>query len=346
MKLAYPQLEQHLAKTLSAIYLICSDELLLVEEATSSIRTAARKAGYTERVSLTVESGTDWGKLLFAEAHTLSLFATQRIVEMNIAGAKTTTATTKILKEITATPLANTILLIRTGKLDSRSEQAAWFKALEKNGIVIQIWPIALDQLPGWILQRAKKSGLNLTPDAAKLLADLVEGNLLAAAQEIEKLSLFQSDANKTIDASAIAKIITDNARFDIFSLVECAVSGNSSRSLRIIDNLQAEGTEPVLILWALSREVRTMAELARQSKQGVPLGSLFSQFRIWEKRQAGVRRFLQQHNQQSCWKLLLESAKIDRIIKGAATGNVWNELKQLALKIAGNDIINYAHIT
>jgi DNA polymerase-3 subunit delta len=343
MKLAYAQLEQHLAKNLSAIYLICSDELLLAQEAVDSIRKVARTAGYSERVSLHAEQGTDWAKLLFEESHTLSLFATQRIVEINISGAKTSAATTKVLKELTETPIPHTLLIIRTTKLDSRSEQAAWFKTLEKNGVVIQIWAVGLDQLPNWIMQRAKKSALTLTPDAAKLIADQVEGNLLAAAQEIEKLVLLQSgtqDAPITLDAAAIAKIISDNARFDIFSLVECALAGNGSRSLRILDNLQAEGVEPVLVLWALAREVRTLAELARQTRQGVQLGVLFSQFRIWEKRQPGVRRFLQQNTQRGCWKLLLESAKIDRIIKGAAMGKVWNELKQLALKIAGNDII------
>lgn len=342
MKLTYQQLEQHLAKNLSALYLICSDELLLAQEAVDNIRATALKAGFTERVALTVEAGGDWGKLLFAEIHALSLFAEQRLIEINITGAKTTTATVKILKEIMAAPRTNTLILIRTGKLDSRSEQAAWFKTLEKNGVAIQIWPIALEQLPGWILQRAKKSGLQLAADAAKLLADQVEGNLLAAAQEIEKLSLLQADGdNKILDVAAIEKIMTDHARYDIFSLVECVVAGNGSRALRIIDNLHAEGVEPVLVLWALTREVRTLAEMARQLKQGVPLSNLFNQFRIWEKRQSGIRRFLQQNTQRDCWKLLIESAKIDRIIKGAAIGNTWNQLKQLALSMAGNDIIS-----
>jgi DNA polymerase-3 subunit delta len=339
MKLPFQQLEQHLSKNLAPIYLVSTDELLLAQEAVDLIRAAARKAGYSERVSLTVEPKSDWGKLLYAEAHSLSLFASQRIVELNLANAKPNPATSKILQDISKHPLANTLLIIRSNKFDSKTEQTAWYKALDKAGVSVQIWPITLEQLPGWISQRAKKLKLTITPSAAKLLAEQVEGNLLAASQELEKLSLLQID--KIIDNEAIEKTVTDNARFDIFSLVECALAGNSQRCLRILDNLNAEDTEPLLVLWALTRELRTLAGIATQVKQGEPLGSVFSKYRIWEKRQPGVRRFLQQHNQQSCWRMLAASAAIDRMIKGAAKGNIWDSLQQLTLSIAGNPIIN-----
>lgn len=339
MKLAYQQLEQQLTKKLSPLYIISSDELLLVQEAVDNIRAAATKAGYTERTSITVESGADWGKLLYAEAHSLSLFSTKRILELHLAGSKPNAAANKILQEIAAHPIADTILLIRTNKLDSKTEQTNWYKALEKNGVAVTIWPISPDQLPAWIMQRAKKIGLTITSSAATLLAEQVEGNLLAAAQEIEKLGLLQLSG--VIDNETIEKAVTDNARFDIFTLVECALSGNSKRSLRILATLKAEDIEPILILWALTREIRTMSALATQMKKGVQLGALFSQYRIWEKRQPSVRRFLQSHSQQSCWDLLLDSAQIDRIIKGARKGNVWDALAQLTLKISGNGIIS-----
>lgn len=338
MKLAHNQLEQHLTKKLAPIYLISGDETLLVQEAVASIRHAARNAGFTERTMLTIEPGADWAKQLHAEAHSLSLFATKRIVELHLAGAKPNAAAVKILKDIAANPLTDVILIISTNKLDSKTEQTAWFKALDKSGITIPIWPIAIEQLPTWIMQRAKKSGLTFTPDAAKRLAEQVEGNLLAASQEIEKLGLLQT--NKTIDIHAIEQAVTDNARFDIFSLVECALAGNSQRCIRILDNLCAENTEPLLVLWALTREIRTLAELAKQTKQGVGLGVLFGKYRIWEKRQPGVRRFLQHHNQTSCWAMLSHGSQIDRLIKGAARGNVWSELQQLTLTIAGNAIL------
>lgn len=333
MKLAYHQLEQHLAKKLAPIYVVSGDEILLVDEACHLIRAAARKNGFNERVSITIEPGTDWGKLLYAEAHSFSLFSTKRIVELHLAAAKPNNEANKILKDIAANPLPDTILLICTNKLDSKTEQTSWFKALDKAGMTIPIWPIALEQLPAWILQRAKKLNLNLTNDAAKFLAEQVEGNLLAAAQEIEKLSLLS--ITTAIDLSTLQKIISDNAHFDIFSLVDCALSGNNKRCLRILDNLKAENTEPLLILWALTRELRTLADIAKQIKQGSQLPALFSKFRIWEKRQANFRRFLQHHTEEDCWKLLSQGAQIDRIIKGLKVGNVWDELQQLTLKIS-----------
>ena len=338
MKIAHQQLEQQLAKKLAPIYLISGDDILLVQEAVQQIREAARKAGFTERTSLSVEAGADWSKQLHAETHSLSLFASKRIVELQLAGTKPNATTGKILKEIAANLLADTILVISCQKLDSKAEQTAWFKALDKAGITVPIWPIAIEQLPQWIIQRAKKSSLQITPDAAKRLAEQVEGNLLAAAQEIEKLGLLQLTG--TIDIATIEQAVTDNARFDIFTLVECALSGNSPRCLRILANLQAEDTEPLLVLWALTRELRTLAELAHQAKQGATLGSLFSKYRIWEKRQPAVRRFLQQHSQASCWRLLSQSAGIDRLIKGARCGNIWDELQQLTLTMAGAAII------
>jgi DNA polymerase-3 subunit delta len=344
MKLAYAQLAQHLKKPLAPIYLISSDELLQAQEAADAIRRAAKLAGYSERVIVNVE-GNDWGKTLFADANSLSLFGTQRLVELNLTQTKSNAGAQKILQEIAGALPPQTIFLISTKKLDAKTEKTAWYKALADIGVVVQIWPVTQEQLPAWIMQRAKNSGLTLSLDAAKFLADQVEGNLLAAAQEIEKLCLLQNEANatlsSTLNVTALEEIITDNARFDIFNLVECALSGNVPRCLRILENLAAEDIEPLLVLWALTREIRTLAELAKQVKLGTSLSSLFSKFRIWEKRQAGVRRFLQQNTQRSCWQLLTQSAKIDRIIKGAAKGDVWDELKVLTLKIAKNDIMS-----
>lgn len=342
MKISHQQLEAHLNKNLAALYFISGDEHLLVQETADQVRTAARKAGYSERTSVHVDPGADWGKLLYTESHSLSLFATKRIVELHLGSAKPTAANSKILQDIAARPLTDTILIISCNKLDSKVESTAWFKAIDKGGVTITIWPIPAEQMPAWVSQRAKKMGLNMTADAAKLLADQVEGNLLAAAQELEKLCLLQ--INGTIDHNIIGQAVTDNAQFDIFALVDCALSGNSKRCLRMLDNLKAEDTEPLIILWALMREVRTLAEIIKQTKQSIPLNNLFTQYRIWEKRQPQVRRFLQHHTQQSCWAMLSHGAYIDNLIKGAASGDIWLELQQLTLKIAGSVILPITH--
>ncbi|MDR3490445.1 MAG: DNA polymerase III subunit delta [Gammaproteobacteria bacterium] len=343
MKLNYPQLASHLIKNLAPIYIVSGDETLLVQEAVALIRSSAREKGYTERTSLSIDAGTDWEKIFHSEAHSLSLFATKRIIELQLAGTKPNANANKILQSLANKPLQDTLLIISTHKLDAKLSATNWYKALEKNGVAVQVWPITPDQLPAWISQRAKNLKLNIALDAAKLLAELVEGNLLAAAQEIEKLAMLQPAGTITIDT--IEQAVTDNARFDIFTLVECAFSGNTKRSLRMLANLQAEDVEPILVLWALSREIRTLAEISYQVKQGVALSSLFTKFRVWEKRQPGMRRFLQQQTLPECWALLSHAAKIDRILKGITPGNVWDELQQLTLQITrGSPCPNYSN--
>lgn len=331
MKLNLQQLESHLAKNLAPIYFIASDETLLAQEAIDAIRATARKQDYLERSTTTIET-------LNNAADNFSLLATRRILELNLTGVKLNVGLSKLLQEYAANPAPDTLLIVTSDKVDTKSQKSAWYQALENHGVVIQIWPVPLEQLPTWIKARAKKAGLDMTNDAANSLAQQVEGNLLAAAQEIEKLSLLEP--NGQITAETIDYASADNARFDIFNLVDCALQGNSKRCLRILDGLREEDTEPPVVLWALTRELRSMAEMARLQKQGANLASLFSQFRIWDKRQPNVRAFLQRNDQEKCWEFLCQAAKIDRIIKGADSGNAWDALRNLALSMTGNAII------
>jgi DNA polymerase-3 subunit delta len=333
MKLAYQQLEQHLTKNLAPIYLVSSNEALLVQEAASLIRAAARKTGFTEHTLVTTDANAEWGKIIYTDTHSLSLLASKRIVELVMNSVKLNNANSKILEEYAQRPAADTLLIIRAEKLESKTEKSRWYQAIDKIGIVMPIWPINAEQLPQWLMQRAKKTNLTLTKAAADFLAAEVEGNLLAASQEIEKLNLLQT--NTTIDEKIISESISDNARFDIFNLVDSALIGNSKRCVRILKNLEEEDVEPVLVLWALTRELRTLAEIAKQQAQGNPIGSLFSKYRIWEKRQPAVRAFLQRNQQKSCWSLLASASSIDLIIKGAEPGNVWDALQDLTLRMA-----------
>jgi DNA polymerase-3 subunit delta len=323
MKLAYPQLEQHLQKALSPIYLVSGDEILLVEEAIATIRQHAEKHGYNERKRIELEN-------LLTEANEISLFSDKKIVEINLRNNKLLKAATEILQTYAARPAASTICLLNMSKLDGRTEQAAWFKAIDKAGVTLTIWPIAKEQLPNWIMQRAQKLKLNLARPAALLLAEQVEGNLLAASQELEKLRLMQ--ITETITEDTLMQCATDNARFDVFNLVDSLLSGNSTRTLRILNNLLAEDIEPTLILWALSRELRTMTQICDEAKKGTPLPSLFTKYRIWDKRQPNVRTFLKNFSPAKGWSLLSHAALIDRIIKGGEKGNIRVELEKLVL--------------
>ncbi len=333
MKLAYTQLAQQLAKNLAPIYLVSSDEQLLVQEAVDAIRAAGHQAGFNERISTTAEAKSDWAKLLYADTHSRSLFSNKKIIELHLNSIKLNSTNGKVFEEYASKPLADTLLIISTTKLDSKVEKTTWYKAIEKTGVVMPIWPISIEQLPQWVMQRAKKINLQLTPQAAERLAALVEGNLLAAAQEIEKLSLLYPD--QKLDHDAIETAVMDNARFDIFNLADSALLGDHLRCVRILKNLIDEGVEPTLILWALTRELRILADMQKQLAQGIALPALFNQARIWEKRQVGFRAFLQRHTLESCWDLLIHAAKIDRTIKGIERGNVGNELEAFVLLMA-----------
>ncbi len=335
MKLSYAQLAQHLSKSLAPIYLVHGDELLLVEETMDAIYKAAQAVGYTERISIT-DTGTDWAKHLYTDTHSISLFAQKKIIYLNLNHIKLNAANGKILEEYAHQPVSDTIMMIHSTKLDNKMEKSSWYKAIEKQGVIITIWPMTPDQMPAWIAQRAKKINLNLTKQDAEWLASQMEGHLLAAAQEIEKLSLLQP--NGTLNNQAIQTAVTDNARFDIFSLIDSALLGKTNRVLRILQNLADEDTEPTLILWALTRELRTLSELQKKIAEGSSLASLFSSFRIWEKRQPNVKAALQRHKKNDLWSLLIDAAKVDRIIKGAEVGNIWDELRNLVIKISNKE--------
>lgn len=330
MKLAAQQLETHLAKNLASIYIISSDEILLVQEAAELIRHAAKKNGYTERTLISADSSSDWSKTLYSNTHSMSLFSTKQIIELNMHNAKFGANTTKALQEYAEKPSQDTILIIRTNKVDGKTEKSAWFKSLEQKSIFIPIWPISISQLPQWILQRATRLGLKLTRDAAELIANKVEGNLLAASQEIEKMNLMVEGT--IVNKEMVENTLSDNARFDVFNLVDSVLAGTHARSLRILNNLAAEDTEPTLILWALTREFRTLADMMKQMKQGATFSSLCSKFHIYEKRQPNVRAFMQRQSIEKCWDLLLKAAAVDRTIKGAESGNTWDLLENLVL--------------
>lgn len=338
MKLSSAQLTQQLGKSLAPIYLVHGDEILLVEEAIDAIYHAARTAGYTERVTSTADSGADWAKHLYTDTHSISLFANKKIIDLNLNHIKLNAANGKILENYASHPMTDTLVIMHCSKLDAKTEKSSWFKAIESTGVVVTIWPINPEQMPAWIMSRAKKLNLTITKQGAEWLAAQMEGHLLAAAQEIEKLSLLQP--NGTLDFQTIQEAVTDNARFDIFNLVDSALLGKTDRTLRILQNLCDEDVEPTLILWALTRELRTLAELQRKIAEGGVLSNLFNAFRIWEKRQPIVRAALQRHKQTHYWDLLIHAAKIDHVIKGAETGNVWDELSKLIIGIAQKPLV------
>lgn len=331
MKITYFQLEPHLAKKLAPIYIVSGEELLLKQEAIHLIRHAAKQAGFSEKIRLTAEAGFDWEQL-YVQLYATSLLAEKCVLELDFRHLTPNPTANKILAEYGAKPASDKLLLIDLGKLETKITKSAWYQALEKAGVVVSIWPIPQEKLPQWIMNRAKKYKLSMSLDAANLLSDYVQGNLIAAAQTIEKIYLLQPA--QQIDAKLIKNILTDESRFTLFDFIENLIAGDAARALRILENLKEEGTEPVLILWGITRELRLLAEWGQQLKQGLSLEKLFQEQRIFSRRQVAIRHFLTKYSSEDCWNYLSHAAEIDRQLKGATSGNAWDALQLFCLRV------------
>ncbi|TWI54246.1 DNA polymerase III delta subunit [Pseudomonas duriflava] len=337
MKLNANQLSKHLQGTLAPLYVVSGDDPLLCQEACDAIRAAARSQGFEERQVFNAEANFDWAQLYEAGA-SLSLFAQKRLIELRIPNGKPGDKGAEALLRYNARPAEDTVLLISLPKLDGNSQKSKWAKALIDGSDVqfIQVWPVDVHQLPQWIRQRLAQAGLTATQEAVELIAARVEGNLLAAAQEIEKLKLLAEQGQ--IDIATVQASVGDSARFDIFGLIDAILAGETSHALRILEGLRGEGVEPPVILWALARELRLLASLAQQHEQGIPLERAFAQAKppVWEKRRPLVSRALQRSTTNKLNRLLLEAQHVDAQIKGQAPGDVWATLSRLTLVFSG----------
>lgn len=349
MKANNTQLSTHLNKCknneMLPVYLVSGDEPLQLNEACDKVRQTARKLGFTERLVLHVEASFDWDTLL-AEANTLSLFSEQRLIELRIPGGKPGAAGSKAIVEYLERPPEDTILLIVSGKIDAQSCKSKWFKHIDKAGLVCQIWPIDIKQIPDWIGKRLSAAGLIPGSEAIKLLADRTEGNLLAAVQEIEKLSLYYGNSKNgkaNIGVDEILACVSDNSRHTVFDLTDAALAANPARTSRILESLRGEGVEPVIILWALSKDIRELGVMRTEVEKGAAVDAVLKKHYIWEKRKPLLRNCLQQRRAAFWQGLLVKSGHVDRVMKGAETGNIWDELLQLSLLMAGVNLFKTA---
>ncbi len=333
MKLSAEQLARHLPKQLAPIYWVSGDEPLQVMEACDAIRARARDSGCNERLVFNVETGFDWGTLSAAR-DTLSLFAEQRLLEVRLPSAKPGEQGAKALVEYAARPPADDVLLVSSGKLDKATQRTKWFAAVERAGVMVQVWPLEPARLPAWIAARLRAQGLQPDQEAAQLLAERVEGNLLAAVQEIEKLVLLHEPG--PLDAAAVAAAVADSARYSVYDLADRALAGEAAAVARILNGLRGEGAELTLLLWALTREIRALAQMAAAVRSGTSQERVFAAHRVWDKRKPLVKAALQRHRPAAWQGLLRRAGQVDRLIKGQRPGNAWDELLQLALALAG----------
>ncbi|MGI9265782.1 MAG: DNA polymerase III subunit delta, partial [Gammaproteobacteria bacterium] len=258
-----------------------------------------------------------------------------QLIELRMPTGKPGIAGGKALQAYAKNPPAETILLVISGRLDKKSMKNAWVKALDQKGVVVQVWPIERSRLPVWIAVRMKKHGLVPGPEVAELIADRVEGNLLAADQEVRKLALLLDPG--PVDVEAVLQAVADSARYDVFQLVDACESGDAERAHRILGGLRGEGTAPVLILWALVREIRALATVSWQTAHGARPAEVMVKAGIWSKRQPLATRALRRHPLPSLHILLRDSAMVERIVKGAAPGEPWQAVTELVGALAGN---------
>lgn len=336
MRLRVDQLDAHLQKSLAPIYVVTGEEPLQAGEACDAIRARARALGYTAREVFHAETGFDWSTLI-AAGSSLSLFADRRVLDLRLPTAKPGDAGARALAGYAQRPPEDVLLLISCGKLDAQQQRSKWFTALEAAGVVVAVWPVEPARLPDWVRRRMQAQGLQPDPGAVSLLAEQVEGNLLAAVQEIEKLGLLHGPGR--IDAEAVQAAVADSARFDVFALADAALAGELARAVRILLGLRAEGVEPVLVLWSLVRELRTLAGAAFDLERGLGADQALARQHVREKRKPLLRKALQR-NPLAVWRgLLQQAAHVDQVIKGAAAGNAWDELLQLTESLAGSPV-------
>lgn len=333
MQIRFDQLSAHLKKDLLPAYLVTGDEPLQHAEATDAIRAAGRERGHTTREVFEAGGDFDWNRLGEA-ADSLSLFADKRLVDLRLPSGKPGREGGAALRAWCERPPGDTVLLIAAGKVDPQSRKSAWYKAIEGVGAVVPVWPIELAKLPGWIERRMRDRGLEPSAEAVKLLAARVEGNLLAAAQEIDKLVLLGGTG--PVDAERVAEAVADSARWSIFDLADAMLAGEPARVARIVNGLRAEGSQPPMLLWALHRELNQLAAVAARIEAGTAPAAAMKAAGIWDRRQPLVGKALRRFDAAGWGELAARCGRLDRLAKGAAEGSVWDELLECALTAAG----------
>ena len=333
MKISGDNLASQLTRGLGSIYLVSGDEPLLVNEAADAIRARARKDGFVERDLHVIERGFDWDGLL-AESRAMSLFAQRKIIEIRMTNPTPGDKGGEAIIELATQPSPDNLVLVITGKLDGRTQNSKWVSAIDKHGLLVQIWPIELQRLPAWIRERLSRHKLNADAAAAALLAERVEGNLLAAHQEVEKLALLLPAGPLT--AETVLEAVADSARYDVLQVGEAAMRGQTSRALRIVEGLRGEGIDATLVLWAVNKDLQWLARAQYLMSNGQSADSAMNAIYVWRPRQPAMKQALSRLSAADIRGLILDAERVDRSIKGALRCNPWIELEALVARLSG----------
>lgn len=335
MKVKPEQLASQLQRTTESlpVYLITGDEALLHGEAADLIRAKLRQLDFTERELMHVDAQFNWDQV-FESANCLSLFAERKIIELRLGAHKIAKANSDLLQRYLDNPAPDTVLLILADRLDSNAKKSAWFKLIETIGMVVEIWPVEVEGLPTWLAQRGSEMGLSFEPDALQSLADRVEGNLLAAQQELQKLTLVYP--NQKLNLDQVEAAVSDSSRFDIFALTDAALQCQAARCQHIVHALRQEGLEAPVVLWALSRELRSLHRVIEGIAQGKNYDQLAQRERLWGKRKTLVRTASRRIQLSELEGMLKSAGEADAAIKGQNRADPWLLIAQISLRLAG----------
>jgi DNA polymerase-3 subunit delta len=334
MRLQFHQLADSLGRAPAPVYLICGDEPLQLGEAARIVREAARRNGFEEREILEVDGSFDWG-LLMAAAQSMSLFSSRKLIELRLSSGKIGRDGSHAVQEYCAKPAEDNLLLIVAPALEHKELKSKWVQTVERSGVLLQVRTVHGRQLEEWIARRLRERGIAPGSGVTAMLAERVEGNLLAAAQEIEKLILLYGEG--PLAADQLIRAISDSSRFDLFDIPNAALAGDRARVNRVIKGLAAEGTPEPLVLWVLARELRLLARAAFAARRSaIELEALFTSERVGQSRRGHIRDALRRLSPSLLQALLARCAEVDRQIKGLEPGDPWLSLADIGDTLAG----------
>ncbi|HVY07324.1 MAG TPA: DNA polymerase III subunit delta [Burkholderiales bacterium] len=329
MRIDSEQLVQHLSRGLKPLYVVYGEELLLSLEAADRIRAAARKGGHDERRVLIADAGFDWSELAMA-GNSLSLFAPRRVLDLRIPSGKPGKEGSEALQEFAGALPEDTVVLVTLPDIDRQSQASKWFSALDAAGTMVQAAAIKRERLATWLAGRLALQNQQADSATLEFMVERVQGNLMAAHQEVQKLALLFPEGLLPFDE--VRNAVVDVARFDVFDIGATLLRGERAHLVRMLDGLRAEGAATPLVLWAMAEEARTMARVKAAQEEGRALQQVMRDLRIWGPRQELMPAALGRLSRSRLVATLRRAAEVDRMIKGLADGDVWDALLQLGL--------------
>lgn len=337
MKIYADQFERHLQGSLQPAYWISGDEPLQQRDLGDALRRRCRALGFAERELYEVGRQFDW-RTLAAAGNAMSLFADKKLIELRLQSSKLDDNAKKYLTEFVLDPPPDTLLLLTSPKLESSATKTQWFRKIEEHCAVVQVYAIEPEKLPAWINRRMQVRKLTADPDAVQLLADRIEGNMLAADQEIEKLSLLFGE-HAHLDASKIARSVADNARFNVFALTDACLSGDAGKAVRTLRRMREEGAELLMVLAMVGREIRQLYEARLAMDQGHSAAAALQKAQVWSNRQALFSSALRRHTGPSVTALLTLLRETDISVKGMGGTPAWTVAEQLVCAFSGQPL-------